>query len=185
MGVNISIYFYHLTNSYECVACKQQFNIYMLVYDYQFTMFGSLQFRSLIGNYFCVLKFSFITFKHYDAHNFSFPFIFTFLVHRSIRNISFKNYYFFSDWAKEQIPFSDWAKRDPFFRNHCPSVKKFLFTLSQKFSGQACLPEFVESGHSGTCGNDFCDGGFNGTLGLKNYLKNSKMASSFASMASQ
>ena len=53
------------------------------------------------------------------------PFLFTFLVCRSIRNISFKNCYFFSDWAKEQIPFSDWAKRDPFFINHCPSVKKF------------------------------------------------------------
>ena len=38
----------------------------------------------------------------------------------------------------------------------------------------------VESGHSGTCGNDFCDGGFNGTLGLKNIFNNSRMASSFA-----
>ena len=47
----------------ECVACKQQFDIYMLVYDYEFTMFSSLQFRSVIGKYLCVLKFSFITFK--------------------------------------------------------------------------------------------------------------------------
>ena len=107
-------------------------------------MFGSLQFRSVIGKYLCVLKFSFTTFKYQDAHNFSFSLLLTFLVRRSIRNISFKNYYFFSDWAKEQIPFSDWAKRDPFFRNHCPSIKKIFFALSQRFSGKACLPEFVE-----------------------------------------
>ena len=42
------------------------------------------------------------------------------------------------------------------------------------------LSEFVESGHSGTCDDDFYDGGFNGTLGLKNVFKNSRMASSFA-----
>ena len=96
-------------------------------------MFGSMQFRSVIGKYLCVLKFSFITFKHWDAHNFSFSFFFTFLVRRCIRNISFKNYYFFSDWAKEQIPFSDWAKREPFVRNHCPSVKKFSSPFLRDF----------------------------------------------------
>ena len=48
--------------------------------------------------------------------------------------ISFKNYYFFSDWAKKQAPFSDWAKRDPFFRNHCPSVKKFSSSFLRDFS---------------------------------------------------
>ena len=31
-----------------------------------------------------------------------------------------------------------------------------------------------------TCGNDFCDGGFNETLDLKNIFKNSRITSSFA-----
>ena len=61
------------------------------------------------------------------------PFLFTFLVCKSITNISFKNYYFFSDWAEEQVPFSDSAKRDPFFRNHCPSVKKFSSPFLRDF----------------------------------------------------
>ena len=111
-------------------------------------MFGSLQFPSVMGKYLCVLKFSFITFKHEDAHNFSFPFLFT-LVCRSIRNISFKNYYFFSDWAKEQIPFSDWAKRDPFFRNHCPSVKKFSSPFLRDFPDKHAFQSLFRVGIPG------------------------------------
>ena len=66
------------------------------------------------------------------------------------------------------------------FQKSLSSCKEIFFTLSQRFFGQACLPEFVESGHSGTCGNDFRDGGFNGTLDLKNIFKNSRIASPFA-----
>ena len=67
-------------------------------------MVGSLQFRSVIGKCLCVLKFSFLTFKHQDVHNFSFSFH---LFGLRIRNISFKNYYFFSDWVKKQTLFFD------------------------------------------------------------------------------
>ena len=67
----------------------------------------------------------------------------------------------------------------PFFRNHCPCVKKFSSPFLRDFFRQACLPEFVSSGYAGTCGSNFCDGGFNGTLDLQNIFKNSVIKSKF------
>ena len=51
--------------------------------------------------------------------------------------------------------------------------KETFFTFSQRFFGQACSPEFVESPHAGTRGSGLSDGGFNETLDVKNIYKNS------------
>ena len=65
------------------------------------------------------------------------------------------------------------------FQKSLSLCKEIFSTLSQRFFRQACLQGFVESGYAGTCGSNFCDGGFNRTLDLQNIYKNSVIKSKF------
>ena len=99
-------------------------------------MFGSLQFRSVIGKYLCVFKFSFIAFKHYGAHNFSFTFLFTFLVRRSEIFLSKIITSSLTGLKNKSLSLTG-------LKNHCPSVKKFsspsLIDFSDKQAFQSLL----------------------------------------------